>query len=131
MKKKRPFVPVATPGTKGHPLLSRTGVPGWETGTTAVSQPGQINVFVVVAPIATPKSKEEITHFPSLLDLTDRCSILSSHLQCLFVRTGNPQKNRHGTKPAVSVRSVPSSKVTITITFLTVHVVCYQITTLQ
>jgi hypothetical protein len=28
--------------------LSRTGVPGWETGTTAVSQPGQINVFVVV-----------------------------------------------------------------------------------
>ena len=48
MKKKRPFVPVARPGTKGHPLLSRTGVPGWETGTTAVSQPGQINVFVVV-----------------------------------------------------------------------------------
>ena len=34
-------------GTKG-PLLSRTGVPGWETGTTGVSQPGQINVFVVV-----------------------------------------------------------------------------------
>jgi len=30
--------------------LSRTGVPGWETGTTAVSQPGQINVFVVVDP---------------------------------------------------------------------------------
>ena len=48
MKKKRPFVPVARLGTKGHPLLSRTGVPGWETGTTAVSQPGQINVFVVV-----------------------------------------------------------------------------------
>ena len=43
------FVPVARPGTKGHPLLSRTGVPGWETGTTAVSQPGQINVFVVVS----------------------------------------------------------------------------------
>ena len=36
-------------GAKGHPLLSRTGVPGWETGTTAVSQPGQINAFVVVA----------------------------------------------------------------------------------
>ena len=35
-------------GTKGHPLLSRTGVTGWETGTTGVSQPGQINVFVVV-----------------------------------------------------------------------------------
>ena len=31
-----------------RPLLSRTGVPGWETGTTGVSQPGQINVFVVV-----------------------------------------------------------------------------------
>ena len=36
------------PGQKGTPLLSRTGVPGWETGTTGVSQPGQINVFVVV-----------------------------------------------------------------------------------
>ena len=42
------FVPVVRPGTKGHPLLSRTGVPGWETGTTAVFQPEQINVFVVV-----------------------------------------------------------------------------------
>ena len=38
------FVPVARPGKKGH----RTGVPGWETGTTGVSQPGQINVSVVV-----------------------------------------------------------------------------------
>ena len=28
-------------GTKRHPLLSRTSVPGWETGTTAVSQHGQ------------------------------------------------------------------------------------------
>ena len=46
--KRSSFVPVARPGTKGHPLLSRTGVLGWETGTTAVSQPGQINVFVVV-----------------------------------------------------------------------------------
>ena len=35
------------PGEKGTPF-SRTGVPGWETGTTAVSQPEQINVFVVV-----------------------------------------------------------------------------------
>jgi len=42
------FVPVARPGTKRHPLFSRTGVPSWETGTTVVSQPGQINVFVVV-----------------------------------------------------------------------------------
>ena len=35
-----------------HPLLSRTGVSGWETGTTGVSQPGQINVFVVVYDVA-------------------------------------------------------------------------------
>ena len=42
------FVPVARPGTKRHPLLSRPGVPGWETGTTEVSQPGQISVSVVV-----------------------------------------------------------------------------------
>src|SRR6185437_9746980 len=33
---------------KRAPLLSRTGVSAWETGTTGVSQPGQINVFVVV-----------------------------------------------------------------------------------
>ena len=46
--KRSSFVPVARPGTKGHPLLSRTGVSGWEIGTTGVSQPGQINVFVVV-----------------------------------------------------------------------------------
>ena len=45
------FIPVARPGTKGHPLLSRTGVPGWEIGTTGVSQPGQINVFVVVSAV--------------------------------------------------------------------------------
>jgi len=47
-EKKEPFVPVARPGIKGHPLLSRTGVPGWEIGTAGVFQPGQINVFVVV-----------------------------------------------------------------------------------
>jgi len=35
-------------GTKGHPLLSRPGGPGWETGTIGVSQPGQISVSVVV-----------------------------------------------------------------------------------
>ena len=46
--KRSSFVPVARPGTKQHPLLSRTGVLGWETGTTGVSQPGQINIFVVV-----------------------------------------------------------------------------------
>ena len=42
------FVPVVRSGTKGFPLLSRHGVPGWETGTKKVSQPGQIKVFVVV-----------------------------------------------------------------------------------
>jgi len=42
------FVPVARPGTKGFLLLSRHGVPGWETGTKKVSQPGQIKVCVVV-----------------------------------------------------------------------------------
>ena len=42
------FIPVARPGTKGHPLLSRPGVPGWEIGTTGVSQPGQISISVVV-----------------------------------------------------------------------------------
>ena len=46
--KRSSFVPVARPGTNGHPLLSRTGVLGWEIGITGVSQPGQINVFVVV-----------------------------------------------------------------------------------
>ena len=46
--KRSSFVPVARLGTKEHPLLSRTGVPGWETGTTEVSQPGQISVSVVV-----------------------------------------------------------------------------------
>ena len=49
MKKKRDLLSrLPHPGQKGTPLLSRTGVPGWETGTTAVSEPGQINVFVVV-----------------------------------------------------------------------------------
>ena len=42
------FVPVARPGTKEFALLSWHGVPGWETGTKKVSQPGQIKVFVVV-----------------------------------------------------------------------------------
>ena len=32
------FVPVARPGTKGHPLLSRPGVSGWKAGTKRVSQ---------------------------------------------------------------------------------------------
>ena len=49
------FCPGCQTRDKRAPLLSRTGVLGWETGTTAVSQPGQINVFVVV-----------ILHFHSL-----------------------------------------------------------------
>ena len=36
---------------KKKDLLSRIGVPGWEIGTTGVSQPGQINIFVVVITI--------------------------------------------------------------------------------
>ena len=57
MKKNGSFVPVGNtnrdkrvrqPRGHWHLLLSRTGVPGWETGTTGVSQPEQINVFVVV-----------------------------------------------------------------------------------
>ena len=60
MKKRDLLSRLVTPtGTKGcasatgtkEELLSRTGVPGWETGTTGVSQPGQINVFVVVVPL--------------------------------------------------------------------------------
>ena len=54
------FVPVARPGTKGFLLLSRHGVPGWETGTKKVSQPGQIKVFVVV-PLA-PRPKYNCMH---------------------------------------------------------------------
>ena len=47
-EKKGTFCPGCQTRDKRAPLLSRTGVPGWETGTTGVSQPGQINVFVVV-----------------------------------------------------------------------------------
>ena len=53
-----PFVPVGVtyqPGQKGAFCPScktrekrAPGVPGWETGTTGVSQPRQINVFVAV-----------------------------------------------------------------------------------
>ena len=64
------FVPVARPGTKGHPLLSRTGVPGWETGTTGVSQPGQINIFVVVSAL------KEL--------MTELIEILFDHIPTLF-----------------------------------------------
>ena len=46
--KKSSFVPVARPGTKWHPLLSRPDVFSWETGTTKISQPGQISLSVVV-----------------------------------------------------------------------------------
>ena len=43
-----PFVPVARPGTKGPPLLSWPGVPGWEIGIIRISQLEQISVSVVV-----------------------------------------------------------------------------------
>ena len=49
-EKKETFCPGCHTRDKRAPLLSRTGVPGWEIGTTAVSQPGQINIFVVVYP---------------------------------------------------------------------------------
>ena len=42
-------VPVARSGTKGHPLLSRPGVPGWETGAIEIFQSRQISVSVVVS----------------------------------------------------------------------------------
>ena len=44
------FCPGCQTRDKKTPLLSRLGVPGWETGTTEVSQPGQISVSVVVDP---------------------------------------------------------------------------------
>ena len=50
------FVPIGVrlpePGQKGT-LLSRPGVPGWETGTTEIFQPGQISVSVVVVSSTT------------------------------------------------------------------------------
>ena len=49
--KKGTFCPGCQTRDKRAPLLSRTGVPGWETGTTAVSQPGQINVFQQCQPL--------------------------------------------------------------------------------
>ena len=48
------FCPGCQTRDKRAPLLSRTGVPGWETGTTGVSQSGQINIFVVVIWRVTP-----------------------------------------------------------------------------
>ena len=42
------FCPGCQTRDKRTPLLSWPSVPGWETGTTRVSQPGQISVSVVV-----------------------------------------------------------------------------------
>ena len=39
--------------------MSRTSVPGWETGTTGVSQPGQINIFIVVIQARKTSTTEE------------------------------------------------------------------------
>ena len=89
MKKKRHFVPVARPGTKGHPLLSRTGVPGWETGTTAVSQPGQINVFVVVLGTAgdalSPSYIRQVVHmYYSTVFRKKKCFIFHGQMARFF-----------------------------------------------
>ena len=45
------FCPGCRTRDKRAPLLSRPGVPGWETGTKKVSQPGQIACSVVVKQI--------------------------------------------------------------------------------
>ena len=42
------FCPGCQTRDKRTPLLSRPGIPGWETGITKVSQPGQISFSVVV-----------------------------------------------------------------------------------
>ena len=63
-------------GQKGTPFLSRTGIPGWETGTTGVSQPGQINVFVVVRVFA--KS------FAKLLEECFKCICQKSRMPTSF-----------------------------------------------
>ena len=47
-RQKGAFCPGCQTRDKRAPLLSRTGVLGWETGTTAVFLSGQINIFVVV-----------------------------------------------------------------------------------
>jgi len=39
--------------------LSRHGVPGWETGTKKISQPGQIKISVVVAGAGSAGSGHE------------------------------------------------------------------------
>jgi len=42
------FYPGCQTWDKRTPLLSQPGVPGWETGTTRIFQPGQISVSIVV-----------------------------------------------------------------------------------
>ena len=48
------FCPGCQTRDKRTPFLSRPGVPGWETGTTRVSQPGQISLSVVVDATTRP-----------------------------------------------------------------------------
>ena len=43
------FIPVGPPGINARDILSRRPNPGWETGTKACSQPGQIKCSVVVS----------------------------------------------------------------------------------
>ena len=113
MKKKRQpgqkvlFCPGCQTRDKNAPLflffLSRTGVPSWETGTTGVSQPGQINIFVVV----TLLENKAWIH-PCARDATLKIMLLSGYklrktdiiwLECFFFhyyknidlsRLGNP-----------------------------------------
>ena len=72
---------------------TRTGVPGWETGTTAVSQPGQINVFVVVHP-------------PSRSPPT---SVSRSLLLLSLSRSSPPNRRPHRARSSLSAPEVISS----------------------
>ena len=65
------FILVARPGIKSHPLLSRPGVPGWETGTIGVSQPGQISVSLVVPFYCNHHSGEEMIATGGFNDVTN------------------------------------------------------------
>ena len=57
------FCPGCQIRDKRTPLLSRPGVPGWETRTTAISQPGQINVSVVVRATSSLVASSSVWHY--------------------------------------------------------------------
>ena len=81
------FSPVTRPGIKGHPLLSRPGVPGWETGTIGVSQPGQINIFVVVEKFFDRSLLRFIDHCGARKEESDFCSPAGSIVSTDSVHT--------------------------------------------